>query len=134
MINSKRKGAAGERSACQELKDRFGWDAHRTQQYSGYSDGNSPDIVCDQTPGLFWEIKRVERINLMKVLALAEKQAGRKCPIVMHRPNKCPVGWMITLKLEDLPRLVHAYEIAISDQVATQKLPSTNAGDCPGGE
>jgi hypothetical protein len=127
-INSRRKGSRGELAACKELHDRFGWDAHRTQQYSGYSDGNSPDIVCDQTPGLFWEIKRTERINVMKVLALAVKQAGRKCPVVMHRPNNSPVGWMLTLRLEDLPRLLHAYEIAISDQVPAKTFSPSDAG------
>ena len=129
-INSKKKGSRGELAACQELADRFGWTAHRTQQYSGYSDGNSPDIVCDQTPGFFWEIKRTERINVMKVLALAVEQAGRKCPLVMHRPNRSPVGWMLTLRLEDLPRLVHGYEIAISDKVPEETFPPVDAGDC----
>lgn len=133
MTNSRAKGVRGEQAACHELRDRFGWQAHRSQQYSGYSDGNSPDIVCDQTPSLFWEIKRTERINLMRVLSLAVKQAGRKCPVVMHRPNRSPVGWMLTIRLEDLPRLVHAYEVAIDDEMAAATLPCPDSCDSPGG-
>ena len=117
-VNSRAKGAVGERSACEALTQLFGWSARRSQQYSGYSDGNSPDILCDQTPSVFWEIKRVERLNLVRALQLAVAQAGRKIPVVMHRPNRSPVGWMITIRLEDLPRLANAYDVAAGDQMA----------------
>lgn len=117
-VDSRAKGAAGERSACEMLKQLFGWTARRSQQYSGYNDGNSPDIICDQTPTVFWEIKRCERLNLLRALQLAVAQAGRKIPVVMHRPNRSPVGWMITIRLEDLPRLANAYDVASGDTVA----------------
>lgn len=132
-VNSRRKGQVGEISACHELRDRFGWTCHRTQQYSGYSDGNSPDIVVKETPTLFWEVKRVEKLSILRALQLAVKQCGRKVPVIMHRPNRCSVGWMLTIRLEDLPRLCHAYEIASSDKVVAEELPSFNAGDSPAG-
>lgn len=116
-VNSRRKGKDGELSACAALRELFGWACRRTQQHSGWSDGNSPDIEVDQTPGIFWEIKRVEALNVPRALSLAVKQCGRRCPVVMHRPNRSPNGWMLTIRLTDLPRLVHAYEQAIDREL-----------------
>ena len=115
-LNSRTKGKVGELTACHDLRQMFGWACRRTQQRTGWSDGNSPDIEVDQTPSLFWEIKRVEKLNIPRALALAVRQAGRRCPVVMHRPNRSINGWMLTIRLEDLPRLVHAYEQAVDSE------------------
>jgi hypothetical protein len=115
-LNSRAKGKVGELTACHDLRQMFGWTCRRTQQRTGWSDGNSPDIEVDQTPSLFWEIKRVEKLNIPRALALAVRQAGRRCPVVMHRPNRSINGWMLTIRLEDLPRLVHAYEQAVDSE------------------
>lgn len=122
-LNSRKKGKVGELACCAVLKELFGWTARRTQQFSGWSGGESADIVCDQTPSLFLEVKRVERLNLLQALRLAVKQAGRRCPVVLHRPNRSAVGWMLTIRLEDLPRLAHAYECATGEAVAPTPLP-----------
>jgi hypothetical protein len=134
-VNSRAKGKVGELSACHDLKSMFGWNAHRTQQRTGWTDGNSPDIEVDEMRDIFFEIKRVEKLNLPRALALAVKQAGRRCPVVMHRPNRSVNGWMLTLRLEDLPRLVHAYTCAIDSEVkvthslAAPPLSDTHSGD-----
>lgn len=129
--SARAKGKNGELEACHILRDLFGWVARRTQQFSGWSRaGDSPDIVCDQTPGLFLEVKRVERLNIPRALLTATKQCGRKCPVVMHRQNRSPVGWMITIRLEDLPRLAHAYSVASDSE--TQKRPAVASEDVPG--
>lgn len=112
MTCSRTKGKVGELAACAELRERFGFRCRRTQQRTGWSDGNSPDIEVDDLPDVFVEVKRVERLNVSRALALAVRQSGRRCPVVMHRPNRSVNGWMITLRLEDLPRLSHAYESA----------------------
>lgn len=128
-LNSRAKGKVGELEACHILRSLFGWSARRTQQRTGWSDGNSPDIEVDQTPSLFWEIKRVQALNVPRALTLAVKQCGRRCPVVMHRPNNSPNGWMITLRLTDLPRLCHAYTNAVDAEttrgsaVAADALP-----------
>jgi hypothetical protein len=88
-----------------------------------------PDIVCQQTPSLFLEVKRVEKLNVQRALAKAVKEAGRKCPVLLHRTNRSPLGWLITLKLEDLPRLSHAFQVAEDDTVAQTPLPDTDSGD-----
>lgn len=118
-VDSRRKGKNGELEACHSLREMFGWSAMRTQQRTGWSpNGDSPDIEVAQTPDIFWEIKRVQALNVPRALSLAVKQCGRRCPVVMHRPDRSPNGWMLTLRLSDLPRLVHAYTTAIDAEAA----------------
>ena len=137
-LDSRSKGKVGELAACAELRSLFGWVCRRSQQFSGWSrGGTSADIIVDQTPSIFWEIKRVEKLNVGKALALASNQCGRMVPVVMHRPNRSVNGWMLTIRLTDLPRLCHAYttatdsEAAAATTVATQTLPTedSNCGE-----
>lgn len=129
-VNSRRKGKTGELEACQTLRDLFGWTSRRSQQFSGWSPTNdSPDIIVDQTPSAFWEIKRQERLNIPKAMQVAVAQAGRKLALLMHRQSRGE--WLLTIRLSDLPRLCHAYEIAIHDSVVTPPLPNQNADDSP---
>lgn len=125
---SRRKGAAGELEACHELGSRFGWRARRTAPMQAGHASEYPDIVCDQTPGLFLEVKRVEKLNVQKALGVAARQAGRKVPILLHRTNRSPLGWLLTLRLEDLPRLSHAYQLAADDQMAEAELSHEDPG------
>lgn len=54
--NGNQKGKRGERQACKLLRD-FGYEARRSQQYSGVrTDETSADILTD-IPGIRWEIK-----------------------------------------------------------------------------
>lgn len=133
-LNSRRKGKSGELEACHALETTFGWRAKRTAPMQAGHGGDYPDIVCEQTPGLFLEVKRVEKLNVQRALATAVKQAGRKCPVLMHRVNRSPLGWLITLRLEDLPRLSHAFQIAEDDTVAKEKLSDPPTDDRQGSE
>lgn len=140
LKSARAKGKNGELEACHTLKELFGWVARRTQQFSGWAKGgDSADIVCDQTPSLFYEVKRVERLAIPKAMALAVRQAGRKCPVLLHRQNRSQVGWMLTIRLEDLPRLAHAYTVACDSEVkacaavAEKELPASNANGSQGG-
>lgn len=128
---SRRKGAAGELEACHELGNRFGWRARRTAPMQAGHASEYPDIVCDQTPGLFMEVKRVEKLNVQKALSVAARQAGRKVPILLHRTNRSPLGWLLTLRLEDLPRLSHAYQLAADEQMAAPEISDANANGDP---
>jgi len=134
-IDSRSKGKAGELDLCHTLRSLFGFTCRRTQQYSGWSrGGSSPDIEIDQAPDLFVECKRVQKLNLPRALTIAVAQCGRRCPVVMHRPNRSPNGWMVTIRLTDLPRLCHAYthavdaEAAAGTSVASPPLSSDDAG------
>lgn len=120
-INSRRKGKVAELEAAKTLRDMFGWSARRRQQFSGHT--GEDDLVVDQTPSLFWEVKWVQALNVPQALAKAVMQAGRKCAVVMHRRNR-DKEWMLTLRLRDLPRLVHAYDTASHEHVP----PSASEG------
>ena len=127
-LDSRAKGKRAELLACQTLRDLFGWVARRSQQFSGWAKGgDSPDIIVDQTPSLFWEIKWVERLSLPRAMGLAVKQAGRKTPVVMHRTSRSQHGWLITIRLTDLPLLCHAYESAQHVAVAAAPLSDSNS-------
>ena len=97
MINSKRKGANGERELVNILKS-YGFDCRRSQQYCGYADGSLADVIG--LDGIHIEVKRVERINIDACM----EQAVRDCkdgeiPTVWHRRNNKP--WYVTMRLED---------------------------------
>ncbi len=107
-INSRQKGAAGERELANFLKER-GHVARRGQQFSGGSD--SPDIVCSTLAGFHIECKRVEAGNPYIWLAQAKRDAGaNKTPVVMHRKNK--QEWVAILRLEDFLNLVKGIDNA----------------------
>lgn len=126
-LNSRRKGKAGELEACQKLRELFGWAVQRSQQFCGRA--GDDDIQVAQTPGLFWEIKREQNCNVHKAMQRASEDAGRRCPVLMHRKNRS--DWLLTIRLADLPRLCHAYQSASDDSMAAPPLPHKNEGDSP---
>lgn len=95
-INSRAKGAAGERQWATYLSDR-GYPARRGQQFSGGVE--SPDVVCETLKDIHWEVKRVQKLNIHDAVAQAIRDAGCKLPVVAHRKNG--ETWLITLRAED---------------------------------
>ena len=114
MPNGKQKGKRGELELCHVLKELFGWDARRSVQYTG--NAGDADLIVDQMPGLFVECKRVEALNLPKALALAVTQAGSQLPAVFHRRNRDDLGWLLTLRLTDLTRLLEMVSSATAQE------------------
>lgn len=98
-MNSRAKGAKGERELANRLKE-YGYDCRRGQQYSG-ANGDA-DVVG--LPGIHIECKRVEHLNLYDAMGQAVRGAkdGEK-PAVFHRKDKC--GWLVTMRLEDFMEL-----------------------------
>lgn len=94
-INSRQKGAAGEREARDFWVER-GHRANRGRQYSGSPD--SPDIIVHTLPAFHFEVKRVQNLNLADAIAQAQQDAGDKIPLVMHRKNSGE--WMITMSAD----------------------------------
>ena len=95
-INSRAKGATGERELANYLKD-AGFQARRGQQFSGSSD--SPDVVCPSLDSFHIECKRVEAGSLYVWLQQSVRDAGDKTPLVIHRRNK--KDWVVIMKLDD---------------------------------
>tara|TARA_Y100000401_G_scaffold91961_1_gene77797 strand:+ start:19918 stop:20280 length:363 start_codon:yes stop_codon:yes gene_type:complete len=85
MTNSRRKGARGELAAAKELTRLFGCEARRSQQYCGVA--GDADLITNM-PGLHFEIKTVERLQLHKALEQAESDKNyHDRQIVIYKKN-----------------------------------------------
>ena len=96
-INSKRKGAEGERELAKKLQE-YGYDCRRGQQYCG-ANGDA-DVVG--LPGIHIECKRVQNLNIYNAIAQAKHDAlpfDTVLPAVFHRKNNCE--WLVYMTLED---------------------------------
>lgn len=94
-VNSRAKGAAGEREFAEYIR-RFGHEARRGQQFSGSKD--SPDVVTS-IKGVHFEVKRVQSLNISDAIEQAINDCGYNIPIVAHRKNG--EQWLITLLAGD---------------------------------
>lgn len=101
-INSKRKGAKGERELASKLRD-YGYDCRRGQQYNGIE---GEDVV-----GLDYihiEVKRVQALNLDEAMEQAKRDSkDNQMPAVFHRKNN--KKWKVTMELEDWINLYNEY-------------------------
>jgi Holliday junction resolvase len=99
-INSKQKGARGERMFAQVCRDEGFSGSRRTAQFCGNT-GDASDVVG--LPGIHIECKYTEKLNLRDAMeqAIRDAAAGGKgnLPIVAHKKNHCP--WLVTMKAED---------------------------------
>lgn len=94
-MNSRNKGAAGERELAAKLRE-YGYNCRRGQQYSG-ANGDA-DVVG--LPGVHIECKRVEKLNLYDAMTQAVRDAkDAEVPTVFHRKNR--EGWLVTMRLDD---------------------------------
>jgi Holliday junction resolvase len=98
-INSKRKGAAGEREFSKLLRDHGFSEARRGQQYSGIEGEDVVGLL-----GYHVEVKRVERLNIHDAMQQSIRDADNQIPIVAHRKNRTP--WLVTMRAEDFLELV----------------------------
>ena len=105
MINSKEKGKKGELELAKILKDKYGFECRRSQQFCGKG-GESADVIG--LPFIHIECKRVEKLNIDEAL----NQAINDCkqgmiPAVFHRKNK--TKWKVTMDLDDFMLLYGEY-------------------------
>lgn len=104
-MNSRQKGARGERELANILKGYGYEESRRGQQYCG-SNGDA-DVVG--LSGIHIECKRVEKLNLEKAMEQAEHdRKEQEKPAVFHRKDRKP--WLVTMKLEDWMELFQAFE------------------------
>lgn len=99
MVNSRSKGKRGELEAAKAITEHLGVPMRRGQQFSGVE---GHDIVG--MPGVHWECKRVQKLNVYQALCQAIRDAGDNVPVVIHRADRQP--WMVTLRLEDVVRFM----------------------------
>lgn len=102
-MNSRNKGAAGERELAGKLRE-YGYECRRGQQYCG-ANGDA-DVVG--LPGIHIECKRVEKLNLYDALDQSVKDGKEdEIPTVFHRKNRR--SWLVTMQLEDFMKIYGRY-------------------------
>lgn len=110
-INSREKGAKGERELAGILRDYGYSNAKRGQQFCGIN-GNAD--VIDALPHIHIECKRVERLNLYDAIEQAKRDARQdEHPAVFHRKNRSE--WLVTMRLDDFMQIYREYELARGD-------------------
>lgn len=108
-VNSKRKGAQGERELARVLRE-YGFECRRSQQYCGGTE-ESADIVG--LPYIHIECKRVEALNIDKAMEQAIRDSKPaineplKIPAVFHRRNG--KEWKVTMYLRDWMEIYQEY-------------------------
>lgn len=104
-VNSRAKGAAGERELARKLNE-YGFSTRRTVQYNGKTEEGQADLVGLE--GIHIECKRVERLNIYDALAQAIHDAKYgEMPAVFHRKNHSE--WLVTMRLQDWMDLYKEY-------------------------
>ena len=94
MINSRDKGARGERALAKKLKE-HGFDCRRGQQFCG-SNGDA-DVVG--LPGIHIECKVTERLSLYDALDQARRDTKGELPTVFHKKNNA--RWVVIMDFDD---------------------------------
>ena len=103
-MNSKQKGARGERELASLLRE-HGYDCRRSQQYCG-ANGDA-DVIG--LKGIHIECKRVERLNLSDAMSQAIADCKENIPTVWHRKNN--EQWLVTMRAEDWLSLYKDWEV-----------------------
>ena len=99
-MNSRTKGAAGERELSKVLSELLGAKCRRGQQFCG---GNGDADVVG-IPGIHIESKRVEKLNIHEAMGQSVRDARPSTvPVVCHRKNR--TEWLLTVRLADLVTL-----------------------------
>ena len=102
-INSKQKGARGERELAHKLEE-YGYNAKRSVQYNG-KDGQA-DVIG--LPHIHCEVKRVEKLNIYNAIEQAKRDAKNDdMPTVFHKKNRC--NWLVTMELDEFMKLYEDY-------------------------
>ena len=103
-MNSRQKGARGERELASYLREQ-GWvKARRSQQYAGNPEGGSGDVVCGNFP-FHVEAKRCQALKpeIWLKQAMSDAPDG-KVPSVWFRRNGSK-NWMVIMNADDVCQL-----------------------------
>ena len=110
MINSRAKGARGERAFRDVLREAGYLKARRGAQYSGHVE--APDVLCPELPDIHWEVKCVEAGNPYNWIEQALRDSRRiKYPIVAHKRNDKP--WLGILYMRELLEIIRRSDLPI---------------------
>jgi hypothetical protein len=119
-INSRAKGAAGERELAGYLREQ-GWQkARRTQQYAGNPEGGSGDVVCENFP-FHIEGKRCQALKPEEWMEQSKRDCpAGKIPAVFFRRNGRK-EWLVVLSADDVCEL--ARQLAPAREIKIDYMP-----------
>ena len=104
-INSNTKGKVGELEFANLCKT-YGFNTRRSVQYSGINIDSDADVIG--LPNIYIEVKRVEAINVDKVMdRLREDNKTDDMGILAHRKNN--KGWLVTMDFTDWMEIYKRY-------------------------
>lgn len=120
-INSRAKGAKGERELSKKLRE-YGYESRRGQQYCG-ANGDA-DVVG--LPHIHIECKRVEALNVSKAMSQAKADArADEIPAVFHRKNN--EKWLVTMELDDFMKIYPEWEAGKGEHNAESITETKNS-------
>ena len=104
-MNSRQKGAAGERELAKKLRE-YGYECRRGQQFCA-ANGDADVIGLE---GIHIECKRVERLNIDEAMlqAIRDRREG-EFPAVFHRKNNGK--WMVTMLLDNWQEIYREWRV-----------------------
>ena len=108
MVNSNRKGKAGERELSKLFRSYGFEEARRSQQFAGIN--NDADVVG--LPHVHVECKRVERLNIHDAIeqTIRDKRE-EELGIVAHRKDR--TQWLVTMTLDEWMEIYKRYLITL---------------------
>lgn len=110
-VNGKQKGARFERTLARILKNEYGYDCRRGQQYCG-ANGDA-DVVG--LKGIHIEAKHQEKMQLYDWMAQAKSDAREgELPAVFHKKNNCEI--LVTMPLDCFMQLYKDWEGGAEDE------------------
>lgn len=108
-INSKKKGARGERLWRDKCREEGYTEVRRTAQYCGNT-GDASD--CVGLPGIHQEVKFVERLNVRDAMEQAKRDSNAandgSLPIVAHKTSNSE--WLVTMTATDWFKMYREYK------------------------
>ena len=108
MINSKRKGASGERAWVQVLQE-HGYTAKRTGFHQSQQGHDAPDVTCHDLP-IHWEVKNTERCQIRDWLSQAAGDCKEyQIPVITWKSNNRE--WVAILTAKDLLKIIQTCDL-----------------------
>ena len=104
-INSRQKGARGERAFAALLREQE-YEAERGCQHSGGRD--SPDVKTNMR-AVHWEVKCVEKLNIINAMEQSKRDSGDdEMALVAHKKNRGE--WLVTMRFDDWIKIYKGWE------------------------
>lgn len=131
-MNSRQKGKRVERLWRDELRKAGFLKSFRGQQYCGAA-GNA-DVVCPELPGVHFEVKGVQNLNVLAAVKQAIADCGgKKIPVLAHKKNNEP--WLVTMLADDWLELVRRSDYpAIPTEAESTAAPTAQSDEAPAAE